>query len=155
MSDTCYHRTLPTQTSGFTLMELMIAVVVVAVLSAIVVPAYTSQIRKSRRTEAKSAILDLAGREERLFSTTNTYGNAPANLGYAGAAFPLTIGSGYYSVRVLVTAAAPPNPATFSIVATAIGSQSKDSQCATFSVDQAGRQNATDASGSDTSSVCW
>ncbi len=46
-----------------------------------------SQIRESRRTEAKTALLDLAGREERFFSTNgSTYSSATADLGYTAGA---------------------------------------------------------------------
>jgi len=56
--------------AGFTLVELMVTVMIAAILLAIAVPSYQAYIRKSRRTEAKTAVLDLAGREETLFSTT-------------------------------------------------------------------------------------
>ena len=55
--------------AGFTLIELMIVVVVLTLLAAIAIPTYSNQIRKSRRSEAKSALLDLAGREERFMAT--------------------------------------------------------------------------------------
>jgi len=58
-----------------------------------------SQVRKSRRTEARTALLDLAAREERFFSTNSAYTNVPANLGYAGT-FPAPVGSSYYQVNV-------------------------------------------------------
>ncbi len=54
---------------GFTLIELMVTIMVAAILAAIAVPSYTSQIRKSRRTEARNAVLDAAAREERLFAS--------------------------------------------------------------------------------------
>src|SRR6267154_1626429 len=90
------------ESGGFTLVELMIVVVIVAILASIAIPAYNSQIRKSRRTEAKTALLDLAGREERYFNTSNnTYTNLAVNLAYAAAGSTTTItnfsvGSGYY-----------------------------------------------------------
>jgi type IV pilus assembly protein PilE len=53
-------------TAGFTLIELMVTLAIAAILLSIVVPTYQAQVRKSRRTEAKTAILDFAAREERL-----------------------------------------------------------------------------------------
>jgi type IV pilus assembly protein PilE len=138
---------------GFTLVELMVVLGIVAILLIVAVPSYTSHIRKSRRTEARTALLDLAGRQERLFSTTNTYSATPSALGYSGDAFPVTVGSGYYQVDVAAPAPAAGALPTFTITATAIGSQAKDTQCATFTVDQTGAQSA---SGSATASVdCW
>ena len=91
---------------GFTLVELIVAMVILATLAAIAIPSYSSYVLKSHRTEAKSALLDLASLEERYFSTANTYSNNPPDLGYTGAAgVPFTVGSGWYNVLVSVTAA--------------------------------------------------
>ena len=82
-----------TDSRGFTLVELMVVIVIASILMAIAIPSYKNSIRKSRRTDAKTALLDLAGREERFMSTNGSYTTSFANLGYAswGAAF----GGGY------------------------------------------------------------
>ncbi len=77
---------MPKQT-GFTLIELMITVAIVGILATIAATSYQSQIVKSRRTDARTALLDMAGREEKLFSTTNAYGTTPASLGYGSGTF--------------------------------------------------------------------
>jgi type IV pilus assembly protein PilE len=138
--------------AGFSLIELMVTVVIVAILASIAIPSYNSQIRKSRRTEAKAALLDLAGREERFFSTNNgTYTNAAASLGYTGA-FPVTIGSAYYQIATpTVVAGTPTTLASFSIQATPIGTQANDGGCTSFTIDSTGKQSAA---GSD-SANCW
>jgi type IV pilus assembly protein PilE len=136
--------------SGFTLIEIMITVLIVSVLAAIAVAGYTQQVQKSRRTDARNALLDLAGREEKLFSTVNAYSQTPSDLGYAavGIGFPITIGSGYYNVSATV----PNPPVSYVITATAINTQAKDTQCATLSVDQTGAQTST---GGAPSATCW
>jgi type IV pilus assembly protein PilE len=134
--------------AGFTLIELMIAVAVVAILGTLAMASYRSQIMKSRRTDARSAVLDLAGREEKLFSMINAYSAAAADMGYT--ALPATIGSGYYTVNVTIND--PANPPSYLIVATAIGSQAADTTCATLSIDQLGNQTATPAGNAAT---CW
>jgi type IV pilus assembly protein PilE len=143
--------------AGFTLTELMVTVVIASILLAIAVPSYTTQIRKSRRTEARSALLDLASREERYLSLNNTYTNTAGNLGYT--ALPQTIGSGYYQISIpnAPTAAAVGVAAFFSATATPIAgtTQAKDSQCASFSVDSTGKQSSLDSSGNDSTSTCW
>lgn len=60
---------------GFTLMEVMIAVAIVAILVAVALPAYEEQVRKSRRAEGKSALLKTIQLQERFYtaSATATY----------------------------------------------------------------------------------
>ncbi len=148
---------------GFTLIELIIAMVVAAILAAIAIPAYSSFVREGRRTDAKSALLDLASLEERYFTTANTYSSAASDLGYGSAAWPVTVGSGYYQVaQPVVTAAVAPTtaapagtPASFSITATPIGDQVNDTGCASFTVTSQGAHTSLSSSGADTSSTCW
>ncbi len=140
---------------GFSLIELMITIAIVAILASLATAAYTSQVQKSRRTDARSALLDLAGREEKLFSTSNAYSDAPSDLGYGGvnAAWPITVGSGYYQVTVVV-----PDPnqggaaGTYSITANTYGMQVNDTTCTSLSVNQLGAQTST---GSGTAATCW
>jgi type IV pilus assembly protein PilE len=140
--------------SGFTLTELMITLVVATILVGVAIPAYTLQMRKSRRTEAKSAVMDLATREEQFFSTNNAYSTDPTLLGYAavgsGAAFPQSTGQ-YYQITVVVNNGV--NPATFTVTAapSAGSAQLTDAQCTAFSVDQSGSQTATGTLGN----ACW
>ena len=146
---------------GFTLIELMIAVVIASILAAIAIPSYTSYIMRSRRTEAKSALLNLASLEERFFSTNNTYSSTPSDLGYAvGATLPLLVGSGYYNITILNAAAAvaPVNatsagtPATYTITAApvATSTQAADLGCTSFTITSGGVQTATGSS-----TTCW
>ena len=138
--------------SGFTLVELMVTIVIATMLITIALPSYTAQMRKSKRTDAKTALLDLAGREERYMATNSSYStNGPA-LGYS-AAFPLTLGNNDYTISAPVVVAAdnttsPPTPASYALTATAINSQAKDTSCATFSLNSQGQQTAT-------STGCW
>jgi len=140
---------------GFTLVELMIVVAIATILLAIAVPSYQVYIRQSRRTEAKSAVLDLAGREERFFSTNGAnYTNVATSLGYT--AFGIPIGNGYYQLAVSTPASTPNPPAapSYSITATPVAGQSQvnDTQCTSFSVDSSGVQFST---GTATSTYCW
>ena len=146
---------------GFSLIELMVVVAIATILFAIAVPSYMTFIRQSRRTEAKTAVLDLAGREERFLSTNPAgYTANPANLGYT--AFGVPIGNGYYQLTVCspATVACAPNPPaapSYSIMATPVAGQSQvnDLQCQSFGVDSAGRQFARDSAGNDATALCW
>lgn len=142
----------PRRAGGFTLVELMVTIVVASILISIAVPAYQAQVRKSRRTDARTALMDLATREERYYSVNNDYSNSALQLGYGtgdAQIKDLTVGNGYYQVTVDNQIAAPPKRAAFTITATAFGSQSKDAQCQTFVVDQSGTQTSAPATD------CW
>jgi|HubBroStandDraft_1064217.scaffolds.fasta_scaffold01509_2 type IV pilus assembly protein PilE len=148
---------------GFTLVELMIVVVIVTILLSIAVPSYMSSIRESRRTDARTALLDLAGREESYNASMNAYTNVATNLGYT--AWPQSIGSGYYQITTPCVAAygaalacdlnpnAPTGPSYY-ITATPIAgtSQASDTQCTSFSVDSQGNQFST---GTAPATTCW
>jgi type IV pilus assembly protein PilE len=144
---------------GVTLIELVVTMVIVAILAAVAIPSYSSYIMKSRRTEAKSTLLNMASLEERFFSTNNSYSTDPATLGYpTGTTVPFTVGNGYYQISALtvVPAVAPVNatsvgtPATYSITAQPIGQQANDSACLTFTITSGGVQTST-----GTGTTCW
>jgi type IV pilus assembly protein PilE len=147
---------------GFTLVELMVVVVIASILLAVAVPSYLSQVRQSRRTDARTAILDLAGREERYFSTNaSTYTNVAASLGYPGFGVANPVGSGYYYVTVCSPACAPSAIAapSYTIIAQPVpgSSQVKDTACQAFAVDSTGAQFA-EAGGAYTAAAaayCW
>jgi type IV pilus assembly protein PilE len=155
---------------GFTLIELMVVVLIAAILVGIAVPGYQSQIRHSRRTDAKTALLDAAVREEKYLSLSNVYTTTAASLGYSTLGIP--IGSGYYNLYVCVgtAEAAATTPcvgwttgqtgSTFVVAAVAVTgtSQANDSQCLYYAVDNTGTQyssNSTAGTGTVTTSTCW
>lgn len=61
------------QEKGFTLIELMIVVAVVAILAAIAYPSYSWAVRKGKRAQARTAILDLLQQQERYMTQYNIY----------------------------------------------------------------------------------
>ncbi len=147
-----------TRSRGFSLIELVVAVVIVSILAAIAIPSYQRYALQAHRTDAKSALLDMASLEERYFSTNNTYSQTPSDLGYAlPVPFPVGL-NGYYQITTLtVVAATPPaagnngTPASYTITATAVGIQVNDTQCLTFTINSAGQQTATP----DPQGNCW
>lgn len=70
---------------GFTLVELMVAMTIIAILAAIAYPSYLNQVRASRRAVAKSALLDMANRQEQYFFNNKKYAEDLTLLGYASA----------------------------------------------------------------------
>jgi type IV pilus assembly protein PilE len=158
-----------TRSAGFTLIELMVVVVIATILLSIAIPSYMSQIRQSRRVDAKTAVLDLAGREESYFSTSGSqYSATPADLGYS-VAWPAPVApNNYYNVTVCTSASAgagcagdqnpnvPAAPWYYILATPAAGSsQTADNSCQVFGVDSTGYQWSLDNNGNVTTTTCW
>ena len=58
---------------GITLLELLVTLAIIAILATIAYPSYLNQVRKSKRTVAKSALLDAANREEQYYFSNRSY----------------------------------------------------------------------------------
>lgn len=145
----CY-RPHARSTAGFTLIEMMITVAIVAILAAIALPAYTNQIRKSRRGDAKIALLDMAARQERYNTINFRYATAVTDLGYPGATISIPgTGTPYYTLSMNVPAAAT----TFILTATAVNDQANDA-CRNFTLTDLGVQGLQGAPASAIPD-CW
>lgn len=145
------------RSAGFTLIELMITVVIASILMSIAFPLYQHQIRESRRTDARSALLDLASREERYYATNNAYTDVATNLGYTS--WPQTVGGGYYQISkpTNVNGATSAQSATFTLTAVPIAGkgQDQDSDCQSFTVTQTGQETSTNSASANSSAICW
>lgn len=75
------HHALRRNAAGFTLIELMIVVAVIAILAAIAYPMYTEQVRKAGRTEGREALLAIAQAEERRYTAEGSYTADFSDLG--------------------------------------------------------------------------
>jgi type IV pilus assembly protein PilE len=69
--------------SGFTLIELMIATAIVAIIAAIAYPSYTKYVMKSHRTNAKAEILNIANRQQQYLLANRAYATSLSALNYA------------------------------------------------------------------------
>lgn len=133
---------------GFSLIEMMVVMVIAAVLFGLALPAYTSYMQKTRRTDAKVALTTIAAQQERYFLKNNQYAGSTTALGYS--ANPHISDEGYYSVVVTTT-----DGSDFTATATAIGVQDEDADCATLTIADTGQKTAQSEGAADTSSVCW
>jgi type IV pilus assembly protein PilE len=125
--------------SGFTLVELLVVVAIVASLAAIALPSYSSYIVKTRRTAAKACLTEVSNYMERFYTT---------NMKYTGATDPGldcegTVQTGnFYSWSV-----GTPAQSTYTITATPKPSQ-PDTLCGTLQLDQKGTR-------SPATTGCW
>jgi len=110
------------QQRGFTLIELMIVVAVIAILAAIAVPSYLEQSRKGRRADASRAIGEFQLAMERWRAENPSYANcavAPCGSG----TYPTAPTSDFYRVPSGGITAAP---ASYSITLEPYGKQAGD-----------------------------
>jgi type IV pilus assembly protein PilE len=91
--------------AGFTLIELMIAVAIVAILAMIAVPAYTSQMVKGRRSSAEAVLLDIAQRQQQYLLDVRGYA---ANVAALNTTIPVAV-SNYYTIAIAPAAGPPPS----------------------------------------------
>ena len=134
------------RSAGFTLIELMIVVAVIALLAAIALPSYQDSVRKSRRADAKAALVQLAQFMERNFSLAQRYdldsaGNAIA-LPFTES--PVDSGTKFYDLKLTAVGLS-----TFTLTATPKNGQAAD-VCMDLTIDNAGSKGT-----SSTRTDCW
>ncbi|RZF80662.1 type IV pilin protein [Pseudoalteromonas sp. CO325X] len=127
---------------GFTLIELMIAVAIVGILAAIAYPSYQQFVISSGRSEAMTALLDAASKQEQFFADNRQYTASMADLGLSN-----STESDLYSLSATV------NAQSFIITATpASGVALEDGECTSFTINEVGVKGSTGSADTDT---CW
>lgn len=123
---------------GFTLIELMIVIAIVGLIAAIAYPNFTDYLAKSRRSEAKTLLLDIAARQEQYLLDNRSYTTDFTQLGNLTAetitATSVTSENGHYVVTI-----SRPTLYTYTLTAT---SQRSDT-CVTLTLDELGTKDAT------------
>lgn len=127
---------------GFSLIELMIALVIVGILASVAMPSYQSYMRKGRRADVQQFMLNLSQLNQRYFMDNRAYTSTVATL-----ASPPSNISSYYTVTITVDNGPPP---TFSISAAPVGgSVQAGDTCGTLTLTSANVKSSS--SGSN----CW
>ena len=158
--------------SGFTLIEVMIVVAVIAILAAVAMPAYFDSVRKSRRADAITLLNQVAQEQERWRANNSTFS---PNLGSGGlrvtpsATAVTTAGtvsssqingpSGHYRISVstdsALIAGVRIDQTRHDAVATAIGAQVADAKCTTLTFTMNSGTVTYGSTGTATPAKCW
>lgn len=128
------------QAAGFTLIEVIIVTVIIAILASVAIPSYTQYVRRNNRATAQALLADVASRQQQFFLNRRQYGS----LADLGVAVPGDV-SKHYTVTVVTTLPAGGAP-TFTLTAAPQGGQAVDN-CGTMTINQLGER--TPAQG------CW
>lgn len=118
---------------GFNLLELLMVMTCLAILAALATQSYSRYLFRSRRVEARQALMAIAQAQERWYATYHRYAEDLDKLGYNHSTL---VPYGYYAVSL---SQADEMGQGFLATATPIGRQAGDA-CGSLSIDQAGRK---------------
>ena len=131
---------------GFSLLEILIVMVILAIIVSIAIPTYSREIIKTRRSDAQTALLNLAALMEHYYLEHHSY--LGASIGnHSTISLAKISAHGYYKLSITT-----PTAVTYQLTATPINTQSNDTQCRAFSIDQAGVKSV---SGTASVEQCW
>lgn len=141
------------QIKGFTILELMIVVVIVGVLAAIAIPAYSDYVTRSKRADAKAGLLSLQLEQEKYRANNPSYATGANLAAQLGVALPFISPDGIYTV---VVQDASVGASTYAITATPIAGEQNDPLCNALTIDQDGFNSSSGTiAAADAEATCW
>ncbi len=144
-------RTPPRSATGFSLLELLMAMSIAAILASLAWPSFGQALRKARRLDARVALLRVQHAQEQHYTQHLRY--ADALQGDTGLGLSAHSDSGDYRLALRTSDDGQQYLAT--AVAEPLGRQGGDATCQAFAVDALGQRSARDAAGRGTVDRCW
>ncbi len=136
---------IPNRSQGFSLIELMIAVVIVGILAAVAIPMYSDYVTRSRRADGQATLMQVAQELERCYTQFSKYNDNSCSV-VNGGVVSETSDQGFY-----VVTANKLDESAFTLTATPQDEQADDTDCGNLTLTHLGVQSAT---GPDKES-CW
>lgn len=138
---------------GFTLVEILIVITLVATIFGFAIPSYRDYTLRAGRIDATSALMRLAAAQEKFYLQNGRYGTSAEDLGFSGGKTE----RGYYNLSI-----DPPDSGVdwswgYTATATPVDGekQATDSKCTSFSIDQDGKRDANNSDDADIIETCW
>ncbi|MGK7295812.1 MAG: type IV pilin protein [Candidatus Wenzhouxiangella sp. M2_3B_020] len=148
MIDTKHHRRPPVaRSAGFTLIELMIAVAVLAIIVGIAIPSFSRYVIESGRADAHSVLYQAAQQLERCYTRFSAYNDGNCGLQQGNT---MMSENDKYQLQVSAVGAN-----TFELTAAPRGSQTKDTECGSFTLDHTGAKGVSTSEDADVIAECW
>ena len=141
---------------GFSLVEVMIVMVIVAIIMSVGIPGYRDYLQRANRADATTALLRVAAAQERFFIANGTYASnaqlapaPPAGLGIAGTE------RGFYNLNVLPGVGGLATGYTLVAQVAPGGDQTDDTDCWFFTTTERGQRSAFNNGGGENTDECW
>jgi type IV pilus assembly protein PilE len=137
---------------GFTLIEMVIVVAIIGILASIAYPAYTESVARSRRADAKSALLENAQWMERQYTVSGSYGKRGNGAGVDNADLPVQESPKGSGMKAYTVSFAASSAAGYTLKAVPINAMASD-KCGTFTLTSQGVKALVSATASVAD--CW
>lgn len=143
---------------GFTLLEVMITVAIIAILTSIAYPSYLDNVQKGKRSDAKVALLRIAQLQESFFAQNLSYANDLT----VDLKLPATPKSEHEEYSLIIKSTSPGGCApgatpcvAFVIEASPIGAQVHDTDCPKFTLSSSGKKGTNGSQSPEQIRRCW
>lgn len=125
---------------GFSLIELVVALAIIATLATIALPSYETQLQQTRRSDGTMALIAFAQKMERYLLEQGSYSGATTAI------YQSSSNRGYYQLAVTT------DNSSYQLTATPTGAQAEDSTCGILTLNE---QGARSISGTGAVEECW